>query len=131
MKPLSGTLFLAFAAVLAAASGCSRTYDGSIVPTYELATEKVAGIPFLTLKETPLDPPDMRGLNVPPPEGVSSESFDTSNPPDGGSVVPAPRRSSPPRRAARRPVAAQQAEAKALQCRDEAPGAQPVRIVCE
>ena len=94
MKSLGGTLF-AFAAVLAAASGCSRTYDGSIVPTYEAATDEVAGIPFLTLRRTPLDPPNMRGLHVPPLEGLPGEDFDTSKPPEGSSAAPT---APPPRR---------------------------------
>lgn len=80
--------------------GCTRTYDGTVVPTYQFAFTRQTVIPMVTLERTPTDPPARR-MSFPPAPIVQAPRIEPEPPAPPRSV----RR---PRRAAVQPVAAEQ-----------------------
>lgn len=123
------------AAGLAALAGCSRTDDGTVVPTYRMTLDRYAGIPVLTMRRTPLGEP-----------GEPSAAMETQAVPSAFPPAPPPPVSTPPpasaaplakprphRTAARRtaPPAEQSTPPRPLVCQNRNSGERAVSILCE
>lgn len=110
---------------LVAFAGCSRTTDGTIVPSYQMTVDEYAGIPYLALRRTPLEGPDPlmpempdQAAGFPPaplPPRPTAEALAEARPP----------RQAKPRRSAPQPAS------ELLACRGAEPDGRAVRIVCE
>lgn len=124
-RDLTPLLLLAFG--MAALAGCSRTYDGTVVPTYQMTFDRYAGIPVLAMRRTPLEEPRVAmeaedALTVfppaPPPPPAVSAPLRVSD------AVARPRR-------VRAAVQKSQKLEKTLVCQERPTAERPVSVVCE
>ena len=120
---------LLLAAALLAAGGCSRTYDGTVVPTYQMTVAHYVGVPVVTMQRTPLEQPSAAleaqaaAAVFPPPPPAPAQATVASE------VNVPPRRRTIARRAASSVVAAK--PDTPLVCQKRESEDRPVSVVCE
>ncbi|MDP3897139.1 MAG: hypothetical protein Q8Q62_10730 [Mesorhizobium sp.] len=114
---LPGRLTAGFAVALsaAAAQGCTRTYDGTVVPRYQVAMVRVGALPRPVVRKTQTERPDTGKIfpiaplppfpDGPPPRKPRPRSAD-AGPPSG-------------------------APGSAIRCRQPTDASGRVRMVCE
>lgn len=120
----SSPLRVAGAGLLALAvlplGACTRTYDGTIVPTYQTQFVREGVVPRMVVRRTPVDPATPLGNYPPMPRAPEAHAV---------TVDPSPRRAARPRGA---PVVTQtRASAAPLTCRQVVSPGGRVRVVCE
>ena len=113
---------LALTAVAAAGTACTRTYDGTIVPTYQTKIVRTGLVPRAVIRRT----------QVEAPSASSAAQLYPSMPPKPAAEEPVTVAST--RRAPRRPAVAKPAqqpeEETTVTCRDETGSSGRVRVVC-
>ncbi len=104
--------------VLLGAGGCTRTNDGSLVPTYRLGVTESAMLPMPVIERSPELEPNEAAVFPPPPEPA---------------IVDAPvsyRGSAPRRTKARATSSRSPQESHLYDCRTDAPPEGRVRMEC-